>query len=400
VGHANTNILKAQALQQPDWPDPAQVGLVREALRSRPPLVRLSDVLLLRSILSRVAAGEVLVLQAGDCAEDSEECTSEHVRRKAAMLNSLAGDLAAITCKPVIRVGRIAGQFAKPRTNELEHVADGAVLPAYRGHMVNRPEPDPESRRPDPLRILTGYMAASEIMIRLGWPGPAVSLPPPPPGQLLWTSHEALLLDYELPMIRETSRGARWLGSTHWPWTGERTRQPDGAHVSVLAGVCNPVACKVGPGICPDEIIALCKRLDPQREPGRLTFIVRMGADLVRDRLPPLIGAVRSAGHPVIWLTDPMHGNTIAAPDGGKIRLVETIMREVRNFHRAVSDAGGIAGGLHLEATPDDVTECVMNASSVDREIRQSTSLCDPRLNLRQATAVVFEWANSTVGQR
>ncbi|HEX2317136.1 MAG TPA: 3-deoxy-7-phosphoheptulonate synthase, partial [Thermomonospora sp.] len=346
----------------------------------------------LRAWLARVAAGEALVVQAGDCAEDPRECTPAWVARKAAVLDLLAGTLKMAAHRPVLRVGRIAGQFAKPRSRPLERVG-GTDLPVFRGHMVNEPEPTPEGRRPDPLRILTGYMAAGDIMEHLGWlrrdglgarPFAGIEAP-------VWTSHEALLLDYEIPMLRRDDRGRVWLGSTHWPWIGERTRQVDGAHVALLAEVANPVGCKVGPSMEPGELLALCERLDPGREPGRLTLISRMGADAVADRLPPLVEAVRSAGHPVIWMCDPMHGNTVTAAGGLKTRLLPRIVQEVRLFRRAVEAAGGVAGGLHLETTPDDVAECVADEAAGPDAARYTTH-CDPRLNPRQAVSVVASW--------
>jgi 3-deoxy-7-phosphoheptulonate synthase len=378
------------ALQQPDWDDVAQVQRIREVLASRPPLVRAEDVHTLRSLLAEVAAGRSLVVQAGDCAEDPEECTPEHVRRKCAAVATLAAALAIIARKPVLRAGRIGGQFAKPRSSPTERIGD-LILPVFRGHLVNGPEPTPESRRPDPLRILTGYMAASDIMEHLGWRGWCGRPAGDPP---VWTSHEALLLDYEIPMLRRDAMGTLMLGSTHWPWIGERTRQVDGPHVALLAEIANPVACKVGPTITKDQLLALCERLDPGREPGRLTLIARMGADLAAYRLTPLVECVASAGHPVIWLCDPMHANTVIAPDGRKTRVVETLMREVRDFVPAVGAAGGVAGGLHLEATPDDVTECVIDEAGLSRVGDRYKSFCDPRLTLWQAVAVISAWGD------
>ncbi|MFJ7150389.1 3-deoxy-7-phosphoheptulonate synthase [Streptomyces sp. NPDC100445] len=387
MGKAVTELRKP-AEQQPEWDDPSQVRRIREVLAGRPPLVEVADVRRLRASLARVARGETLVIQAGDCAEDPGECGAEHVGRKSAVLALLAGTLEAATGKPVLRVGRIAGQFAKPRSKPVERVGD-LELPVYRGHMVNGPEPDPESRRHDPVRILTAYMAASDAMRHLGWRGPAVH----GAGPRVWTSHEALVLDYELPLIRDLGDGRRWLGSTHWPWIGERTRRLDGAHVDLVAGVVNPVAVKVGPTTTAQEVTALCERLDPLREPGRLTLIVRMGADVVTDRLPALVEAVRLAGHPVIWLSDPMHGNTVAAPGGHKTRLLGTLAREIRGFRQAVAAAGGVAGGLHLETTPDDVLECVTDLSALDGPAVRRTSLCDPRLNTEQAVALISAWS-------
>ncbi|MGD3110247.1 3-deoxy-7-phosphoheptulonate synthase [Streptomyces sp. YGL11-2] len=378
-----------EALQQPQWPDMPQVDRVGDALAARPALVQAADLRLLRDSLARVVTGEAMVVQAGDCAEDPAECTPDDVLRKAALLDLLAGTLQMTAHRPVIRVGRIAGQFAKPRSQATETVSDVEV-PVFRGHMVNGPEPDPETRRPDPLRILTGYMAAGDIMEHLGWRGRAAGRNPI--GPLVWTSHEALLLDYEIPMLRIDERGKLFLGSTHWPWIGERTRQLEGAHVALLARVSNPVACKVGPSMEPGELLALCERLDPAREPGRLTLIARMGDDRITERLPRLVEAVRGAGHPVIWLTDPMHGNTVAAPDGNKTRHVETVSREVRRFQEAVLGAGGVCGGLHLETTPDDVTECVSGDTELGHVGDKYTTFCDPRLNPRQAVSVVSAW--------
>jgi 3-deoxy-7-phosphoheptulonate synthase len=375
------------APQQPQWDDPAQVRRVRSDLAGRPPLVRADDVRTLRRQLARVAAGEALVVQAGDCAENPDECTVAHVARKAALLDLLAGALKLVAAKPVIRVGRIAGQFTKPRSQSTEHVA-GLELPVYRGHMVNDPDPTPDGRRPDPLRLLTGYMAADEIMRHLGWRRPSG---PDRIDPAMWTSHEALLLDYEVPQLRNEDDGML-LSSTHWPWIGERTRQPEGAHVALLAGVTNPVACKVGPRATAGELLELCQLLDPQREPGRLTLIARMGADAVADALPPLVEAVRAAGHPVIWLTDPLHANTVTTPGGFKTRYVEAAEREVAAFHRAVTDHGGVAGGLHLETTPDAVLECVPDARMADLVGDSYQSFCDPRLNAGQAVSVLSAW--------
>jgi len=386
VKDVTRDIRVRRALQQPEWSDLSQLARVDEALAARPTLVQPDDVAAMRTLLGTVAAGRALVIQAGDCAEDPQECRPEHVTRKAAVLDLLAGALGLMTGKPVLRAGRIAGQFTKPRSAASE-IVDGVELPSFRGHMVNSPEADAESRRADPLRILTGYMAASDVIDHLGWrerfAGRDVLTP------AVWTSHEALLLDYEVPMLRTDEQGRLFLGSTHWPWIGERTRQIDGAHVAMLAQVVNPVACKVGPGMEPEELLALCERLDPWRDPGKLTLIARMGAGHVADRLPRLVQAVREAGYPAIWLTDPMHGNTVTAPSGHKTRLVETIALEVSRFVTAVRQAGGVPGGLHLETTPDDVTECATGRDGLDRVGERYTSLCDPRLTPRQALTVI-----------
>ncbi|MFF8594435.1 3-deoxy-7-phosphoheptulonate synthase [Streptomyces sp. NPDC015220] len=379
------------ALQQPPWEDTARVAEVRAELARRPALVEPRDVDRLHTLLARVAAGEAHVMQAGDCAEDPAESTADHVARKAGLLNMLAGALEMESGRPVVRVGRIAGQYGKPRSQSFERV--GALeLPSYRGHMVNSPLPDPELRRPEPLRILTGYDAAHTVMGHLGWHGPHSGAPI---GAPVWTSHEALLLDYEVPMVRRHEDGRPLLTSTHWPWIGERTRQVDGAHVTLLAAVANPVACKVGPTMTAGDLLALCERLDPARVPGRLTLIARMGAGTVTERLPGLVAAVRAAGHPVIWLSDPMHGNTVTAPGGLKTRLVRTVATEIEGFRAAVVAGGGTPGGLHLETTPDDVSECVADESALDAVGTAYASFCDPRLNPAQALAAVGAWSVS-----
>ncbi|WP_420844518.1 3-deoxy-7-phosphoheptulonate synthase [Kibdelosporangium phytohabitans] len=383
-----SDIQQRPVLQQPSWEDHAAVRRVRDRLTAFPALVNADDVRTFRSLLARVAAGEANVVQAGDCAEDLAECTPSYVARKAGLVDMLAGAMTMATHRPVVRVGRMAGQFAKPRSSPTERVG-GVELPVYRGHMVNSPEPDPDLRRPDPERMLLGYEAARDVLTHLGWSSDVVRSGL---GTPVWTSHEALLLDYEIPMLRPDEQGRVVLTSTHWPWIGDRTRQVDGAHVALLAEVANPVACKVGPSMTRDELLALCEKLDPAREPGRLTLIARMGAQSVANLLPPLVAAVRAAGHPVIWLTDPMHGNTVLSPQGLKTRFLHTITSEVRQFQHAVRSSGGVAGGLHLETTPDDVTECVRNAAQMDRAGDKYTSLCDPRLNPHQALTVVMAW--------
>jgi 3-deoxy-7-phosphoheptulonate synthase len=371
------------AHQQPAWEDTALLAQVREELTDLPGLVTSAEVRRLRTLLAGVVAGEYQVLQAGDCAEDPTECTSRHVERKTALLDILADVLMLKSGRPVLRVGRIAGQFGKPRSQPVE-IVGGRQIPVYRGHMVNSPDPDPELRRPDPKRLLSGYWAASTAMDAIrarNGTEPTV-----------WTSHEALLLDYEVPMLREDADGVL-LSSTHWPWIGERTRQLDGAHVTVLSTVVNPVACKVGPGMTVDDLLGLCARLDPDREPGRLTLIARMGSESVATRLPGLAGAVREAGHPVIWMCDPMHGNTVQLAGGLKTRYVATVIAEVERFTEVMAREGAVAGGLHLEATPDHVTECVAGPDHVHEAITGPyTSLCDPRLNVAQAVEVVSAW--------
>ncbi|MFD4027511.1 3-deoxy-7-phosphoheptulonate synthase [Streptomyces sp. NPDC058576] len=377
------------ALQQPQWGDEALLRRVRDDLASRPAVVTTADVRTLRSHLAQVASGQAQVIQAGDCAEDPAECGRGHVTRKSAVLDLMASAMKMASPKPVVRVGRIAGQFAKPRSNPTEWVG-GTELPVYRGHMVNGPEPDPDSRRPDPRRLLLCYQAARDAVNNLDWYLPTERTRIESP---VWTSHEALVLDYELPLLRRDPSDQLVLTSTHWPWIGERTRQPDGAHVTLLSRVVNPVSCKVGPSMTPEALLRLCEILDPARRPGRLTLIARMGESLVEDRLPPLVEAVRAAGHPVIWISDPMHGNTVTAGvDGLKTRYVSTIQRELLGFQAAVRAGGGVVGGVHLETTPDEVTECVHDASASHSVGDKYTTFCDPRLTPRQAVDVLSVW--------
>ncbi|MGY3335056.1 3-deoxy-7-phosphoheptulonate synthase [Streptomyces filamentosus] len=384
------------AEQQPAWDDAVRVAAVRAELARLPGLVTWEEVRLLRTLLAEAATGHYLVLQAGDCAEDPAECEPGTVMRKAGLLDALAGVMVAGTGRPVVRVGRIAGQFAKPRSADTELV-DGVELPVYRGHLVNGPEPTEAARRPDPSRMLDCYYAAHRAVTYLRQRTSDWALPT---GAPVWTSHEALVLDYELPLLRRTAAGHILLASTHLPWIGERTRRPDGPHVRMLAQVTNPVACKVGPTTRPEELLALCARLDPGREPGRLTLISRMGAGAVRTALPPLVAAVRDAGHRVAWLCDPMHGNTVKAPSGRKVRSVRTLVDEVRAFLEVVAEAGGTPAGLHLETTPYDVAECVWgDPAELDAEAPRTAgghapaSHCDPRLSPAQAVEVARAWS-------
>ncbi|MDI3422102.1 3-deoxy-7-phosphoheptulonate synthase [Streptomyces luteolus] len=377
------------AVQQPEWADPLRAAAVRAELAGRPGLVGWDEVRMLRLLLAEAATGTYQVIQAGDCAEDPAECEAEAVNRKVGLIDALAGVMKINTGKPVIRIGRIAGQFAKPRSAPTETV-DGRELPVYRGHLVNSPHATPEDRRADPDRMLSCYDAAQRATTLLqrrtgAWV--------PPIGAPVWTSHEALVLDYELPLLRRTADGRTILTSTHLPWIGDRTRQPDGTHVQILAEVANPVACKVGPSMSPDELVELCALLDPGKEPGRLTLIARMGAGQAAAKLPALVTAVREAGHQVPWLCDPMHGNTFKTEGGVKTRSVQVLIDEVVAFQQAVTAAGGVAAGLHLETTPDDVTECVWSTRQVGDLGVRYTTLCDPRLNPRQAVAVAGAWS-------
>ncbi|ANS67681.1 phenazine biosynthesis protein PhzC [Streptomyces lincolnensis] len=373
--------LELPAAQQPPWPDEWQTAKARTALAGMPPLVSEAELAGLRALLADAAMGRYCLIQAGDCAEDPDDCTPGPLRRKAELLEGLAGLMGRAAGVPALKVGRIAGQFAKPRSKSVEETPAGP-LPAYRGPMVNRPEPTDRSRRPDPARILDCYQAASSAMAVLrAQDGPAMA------GRL-WTSHEALVLDYELPLVRRNALGELLLTSTHWPWIGERTRNPDGAHVRLLAQVVNPVACKVGATATAAEVLRLCEVLDPHRIPGRLTLIARFGAGQVAHRLPALVEAVARDGHPVLWLCDPMHGNTTSLPDGCKTRAVKAVLHEAAEFQTAVRAAGSRPAGLHLEVTPEKVLEC----HGEDGLVGRRTSLCDPRLNSAQAALVARAW--------
>lgn len=377
------------AAQQPDWGDPWLVDKVSDDLAGMPPLVGDGEVFQIRQLLAEVAAGRLHVVQAGDCAEDPAECAPQYLARKVGLLEMLANALQRGCATPVLRVGRIAGQFAKPRSRPTD-AHGGSRLPAFRGMLVNDAAPDEDSRRPDPLRMLTCYQAACSAtrFLRRHRGGPTGD-----PRRRVWTSHEALVLDYELPALRRDSDGRLLLTSTHWPWIGDRTRQPNGAHVAMLAAVANPVACKVGPALSPTELVALCERLDPERLPGRLTLIARLGAERCADLLPALAAAVERAGHPVIWMCDPLHANTTTTPGGRKTRLLPAVLAEVHAFRQATAAAGVVAGGLHLETTPDAVTECVGGTVGPSHVGEYYTSLCDPRLNPGQALRVVSAWS-------
>jgi 3-deoxy-7-phosphoheptulonate synthase len=369
------------AAQQPDWGDRWLVDQVDADLAEMPGLVTRQEVDALRTSLAEVARGRGLVLQVGDCAEDPMHCGPENVERLARLIDTLADSLSVASGLPVVRVGRVAGQFAKPRSSPVELV-DGAVLPVYRGHLVNDPAPTETARRPDPLRMLSCYEAAARASVYLAGRSERGR-------QRVWTSHEALLLDYELALVRGEPSGEQLLASTHWPWVGDRTRQAGGAHVALLAGLLNPVAAKVGPTTSVDELLTLCAALDPDRMPGRLTLIGRFGADAVTEHLPKLAGAVAAAGHPVVWLCDPMHGNTVRTPTGGKTRLLSAVRREVRAFRDVLGDR---ARGLHLEAAGERVGECVSDDLGRHEPEGPVTSLCDPRLGPDQAQRVVEGW--------
>jgi 3-deoxy-7-phosphoheptulonate synthase len=393
----------------------------------------------LTASLASVAEGRAFLLQAGDCAE-SFDTVADSIRDRLRVILQMAVVLTYFTGVPVVKVGRIAGQFAKPRSKDTETI-DGVELPAFRGHIVNDVGFTAGERAADPRRLVTAYnrAAATLNLLRAFTKGGFASLSrvhqwnrefvaSSPAGQRyealadeidravqfmsacginsetltdlrqvdFYTSHEALLLDYEEALTRRDSLTGDWYDcSAHMLWIGERTRQLDGAHVEFLRGVRNPLGCKIGPTATPDEVIALCEALNPERQPGRLTLIIRMGATKVVDLLPLLLKAVSDAGHSVVWVCDPMHGNTFTADDGRKTRHFEDVLAEVSGFFAAHRYTGTHPGGVHLELTGDDVTECLGGGSDLvtaDLADRYET-MCDPRLNGSQSIDLAFRLA-------
>ncbi|HST67096.1 MAG TPA: 3-deoxy-7-phosphoheptulonate synthase [Mycobacteriales bacterium] len=382
------------AAQQPAWPDPALFSLVVHSLAYAAPLVSAHEVFALRRSLSRVAHGRGFVVQAGDCAETFAEPTFAGVAAAVQQLRGAARVMADKIRVPVVPIGRIAGQYGKPRSSGVERVGE-LELPSFRGYNVNGPAFTAADRRPDPLRLIRGHehAAATLALLReLAGSGLAMAGHWGSDVPAVWTSHEALVLDYEDALVRpDPVTGAPVLTSTHLPWVGLRTNDPDGAHVRLLAEVANPVGCKLGPTTTPEQVAELCARLDPDRQPGRLVLIARFGADQVEAKLPPLVRAVAKLGHPVVWMCDPMHGNTVSV-HGRKTRRVRDVLAEVAGFVHAVRAGGGWPGGVHLEATPADVTECVDRPGGLVTEDdlhRNYTTACDPRLNSDQMQEVV-----------
>jgi 3-deoxy-7-phosphoheptulonate synthase len=367
--------------QQPNWYHPVRRDQVCQALSAADPLVTLAGLERLRQELAAVAQGRAQLIQAGDCAESFAEYTAAHIQAKAESVVALADRLGAPG--QVLAIGRIAGQFAKPRSEGFEEV-DGRLLPSFRGHLVNGEQSTADARRHDPDRMLRAHRLAAgaatvlDARVRAG-------------GRRVWTSHEALVMDYEVPLVRYDDVQGHWyLGSAHLPWIGERTRDVRGAHVRLFASVANPVACKIGPTATPEQVRELCALLDPEREPGRLTLVARLGHRHITDRLPALVRAVHDAGHPVVWICDPMHGNTVRTPTGVKTRHVDQVAAEAVTFARVMVQLGRHPGGLHLETTPDDVTECVgADVPDAAALAVRYTTLCDPRLNPRQAFEVI-----------
>lgn len=380
---------EAPAAQQPQWYGHPDFPRIRRRLAAEPAMVSLPEIDSLSARLSEVATGVAQLLQVGDCAESFGECSAANTGVKVATLDLLGDELCRGVDADVVRIGRIGGQFAKPRSSNTERHGD-IEIPAFRGHMVNSEVPTEAARQHDPGRLLCAYEAGSAVLRWLRQEREMRSVAHGP-----WSSHEALVMDYESNLVRvDPDTGSAFLGSTHFPWIGERTRDPDAAHVRLLAAMANPVGCKIGPTATATEVLRLCELLDPDRIPGRLTFISRMGKHAVGTALPPIVEAVRRAGHPVVWLVDPMHGNTVKTEQGVKTRYLGDIAAEALAFKDILRGYGVHPAGLHLEVAAEEVTECVGASITDEGQLyRHYTTLCDPRLNPDQARELVGQWA-------
>jgi len=428
------------AEQQPEWPDRDALERAGAELRTLPPLVFAGEARSLTETLAAAQEGRAFLLVGGDCAESFQGFSADAIRDKLRVILQMSVVLTYGSGVPTIKVGRMAGQFTKPRSSPVE-VRDEVELPSFRGDTVNDFAFDELARRPDPARLVRAYhqSAATLNLLRAfakggfadlsrvhAWNQEFVAASPQGrrydvlageieralrfmracgidlQGELalhqvdVWTAHDALLLEYEEALTRRDSITGDWYDcSAHLLWVGERTRQPRGAHVEFLAGVHNPVGVKLGASSTPDEVVALCERLNPQRRPGRLVLFSRMGADRIGESLPPLLRAVALAGHPVLWACDPMHGNTFVHASGYKTRRFDDVLRELRGFFAACEAADVPAGGVHLELTGDNVTECLGGSEEVlDEHLeRRYETVCDPRLNARQSLDLAFEIA-------
>jgi 3-deoxy-7-phosphoheptulonate synthase len=409
-------------------------------LAKQPPLVFAGEARHLSRLLAQVSEGTAFLLQAGDCAESFDDYSADSIRDKLKVILQMAVVLTYGSGVPVVKVGRIAGQFAKPRTATVEMVGD-VELPAFRGHIVNDDLPVAEARIPDPERMLRAYNQSASTLNLLraftkggfadlsqvhAWNqqfvatssegrryeqiaeeidralrfmsacGVDLSVDSSLHQVDFFTSHEALLLGYEEALTRRDSLTGDWYDcSAHMLWIGERTRETDGAHVEFLSGVHNPIGVKLGPTVSADDALALCELLNPGRRAGRLTFITRLGANEVTTLLPPIVRAVTAAGHPVVWVCDPMHGNTFVSDGGRKTRRFDEVLREIQGFFAVHRDEGTQPGGVHVELTGDNVTECLGGAEGIlpeQLELRY-TSTCDPRLNARQSIDLAFRVA-------
>jgi 3-deoxy-7-phosphoheptulonate synthase len=360
-----------EARQQPHYPDPGALAAATRELAAYPPLVRLDEVDALKAALAEAQAGRAFLLQGGDCAESFAEFSGENIDANVALLEAMAARIAAASGLATIRVGRMAGQFAKPRSAAIETRGDVA-LPTYRGDIVNGIAFDAAARRPDPERMFRAYAQAAATLNRIG--------------RAVYASHEALLLPFEQALVRSEA-GRAYASSAHFLWIGDRTRFVGSAHVEFVRGLANPVGLKCGPTLDADTLLRLLDLIDPDGEPGRVTLIARMGHDRIAAALPPLLGAVRRSGRSVLWACDPMHGNTMRTPGGAKTRPLELILAETAGFFAAAAAEGVRCGGLHFEMTGRDVAECTgggVAPGDADMADRYHTH-CDPRLNPTQA---------------
>ena len=423
--------------QMPEYKDPEELNKVENSLKSLPPLVFAGEVRNLKKDLAKVESGQAFLLQGGDCAESFEEFSADLIRDTFKVLLKMAVVLTFGGKKPVIKIGRMAGQFAKPRSSDFE-IINGQKLPSYRGDIINDIEPTIEHRLPKPERMLKAYTQSSSTLnlLRAFSQGGFADISrvhswvlESTKGQVgyqkffdlatkitnslefmsaagvnsensdslrkvdFYTSHEALLLEYEEALCRlDSTTGLPVAGSGHMIWIGDRTRQIDGAHVEFCKGVQNPIGLKCGPSTDPDELIQLCKILNPENEPGRLTLITRFGSELISDHLPKIINSVKNAKLRVVWSCDPMHGNTIKSSNGYKTRPFEKILAEVKYFFKIHMSEGTFPGGVHIEMTGKDVTECTGGIKSIDDEDLHSRyhTACDPRLNASQSLELAF----------
>ncbi len=419
--------------QQPQWPDADAVGAASAEIAGLPPLVFAGEVDILRDRLARAARGEAFLLQGGDCAETFAGATAEQIRNRVKTILQMAVVLTYGASMPVVKMGRMAGQFAKPRSSDWETRGE-VTLPAYRGDIVNGYDFTPESRQADPRRLVQGYHTAVSTLnlVRAFTQGgfadlrqvhswnrgfaanPANHRYEKLAGEIdkairfmeaagadfdelkrveFYASHEGLLMDYERPMTRIDSRtGTPYNTSAHFLWIGERTRDLDGAHVDYFSRLRNPIGVKLGPGTSADDMERLIDTLDPAREPGRLTFITRMGAGRVRDALPPLLEAIKGMEATPLWVSDPMHGNGLTTATGYKTRRFDDVVHEVKGFFESHRAAGTHPGGIHIELTGDDVTECLGGSEHIDEAdlAMRYESLCDPRLNHMQSLELAF----------
>ena len=422
-----------QAVQQPSWQDRGVYAASVKELSSVPPLVFAGEVDVLRERLAAAAQGKAFLLQGGDCAETFDGATADRISARVRTILQMAVVLTYGASLPVIKMGRMAGQFAKPRSSN-DETRDGVTLPAYRGDMVNGYDFTPESRGHDASRMVKAYHTSASTLnliraftqggfadLRLvhHWNKGFMANPAHSRYESLareidravrfmdacgtafealkrvefFASHEALLLDYERALTRIDSRTSQpYDTSAHFLWIGERTRDIDGAHVDFLSRVRNPIGVKLGPSTSADDALALIDKLDPDREPGRLTFITRMGATNIREKLPKLVERVTASGAQVLWVTDPMHGNTVTSPNGYKTRNFDDVIDEVRGFFEVHDALGTFPGGLHVEMTGDDVAECLGGSDPIDQEafVDRYESVCDPRLNHMQSLEMAF----------